>query len=103
MTTECKSRSIYPIPLILPRTLRRTVAKQHSRFIQIDDPNLTFFCDEAFTEEQAKEGVDLDALLDPHIKSHNDVLKDLPADLKIGVHLCRGKAWQLAISLRQRS
>ena len=24
------------------------------------------------------------------MKSHNDVLRDLPADLKVGVHLCRG-------------
>lgn len=60
------------------------------RFIQIDDPNMTFFCDPDFIKQQESEGVDLDALLDLHIKSHNNVLIDLPSDLRIGVHLCRG-------------
>lgn len=60
------------------------------RFVQIDDPNMTFFCDPGFIEHQEAEGVDLDALLDLHIKAHNDVLADLPSDLRIGVHLCRG-------------
>lgn len=61
-----------------------------SRFIQIDDPNLTFFCDPDFVKQQQSEGLDLDALLDLHIKSHNDVLVDLPPDLNVGIHLCRG-------------
>ena len=51
---------------------------------------MTFFCDPGFIEHQEAEGVDLDALLDLHIKSHNDVLIGLPSDLRIGVHLCRG-------------
>lgn len=58
--------------------------------IQIVDPNLTFFCDEAFISAQKFEGTDTEALLELYIKSHNDVLKDLPSDLTIGVHLCRG-------------
>jgi methionine synthase II (cobalamin-independent) len=60
------------------------------RFFQIDDPNMTFFCDPGFIKNQEAEGVDLDAMLDLHIKSHNNVLADLPADLRIGIHLCRG-------------
>ena len=60
------------------------------RFVQIDDPNMTFFCDPGFIKHQEAEGVYLDAMLDLHIKSHNDVLADLPADLRIGIHLCRG-------------
>lgn len=62
----------------------------HSRLVQIDDPNLTFFCDPEWIDIQTKEGVDLEALLDLNIKSHNDVLTDLPQDLKVGIHLCRG-------------
>ena len=34
--------------------------------------------------------MDLDALLDLQIKAHNAVLKDLPSDLRVGIHLCRG-------------
>lgn len=32
----------------------------------------------------------MEALLDLYIRSHNDVLIDLRADLRIGLHLCRG-------------
>lgn len=60
------------------------------RLIQIDDPNLSFFCDEAFISAQQAEGTDTNALLDLYVKSHNDVLNDLPQDLIVGVHLCRG-------------
>ena len=64
--------------------------EQCRRFVQIDDPHMTFFCDPGFTKHLEADGVNLDALLDLHIKSHNDVLLDLPADLRVGVHLCRG-------------
>lgn len=68
----------------------RSLLKVLRRLIQIDDPNLSFFCDEAFVSAQRAEGTDTEALLDLYVKSHNDVLKALPADLTIGVHLCRG-------------
>ena len=68
-----------------------SVTDENSRFVQIDDPNTTLFCDEGFIKHQVAEGVDMDALLDLHIKSHNDAIVDLPSDLKVGIHLCRGK------------
>lgn len=60
------------------------------RLIQIDDPNLTYFCDEGFLSAQMTLGTDTEALLNLYVKSHNDLLKDLPRDLVVGVHLCRG-------------
>lgn len=60
------------------------------RLVQIDDPNLSFFCDEGFISAQEAEGTDTEALLDSYVKSHNDVLSNLPSDLVIGIHLCRG-------------
>ena len=51
---------------------------------------MSFFCDPEFIRHQVAEGKDLVALLDLYIKSHNDVLVDLPSDLNIGIHLCRG-------------
>lgn len=60
------------------------------RFVQIDDPNLTFFCDEEFVAAQTQEGHDLEKLFDMYIEAHNAVLTDLPADLTVGIHLCRG-------------
>ena len=66
------------------------LANRFSRFVQIDDPNLTYFCDAEWIDIQAKEGNDLNALLDLCLKCHNDVLANLPSDLRVGVHLCRG-------------
>lgn len=60
------------------------------RVIQIDDPNLSFFCDETWIETCKSEGVDLERLLELYVKSHNDALKDLPSDLHVGLHICRG-------------
>jgi methionine synthase II (cobalamin-independent) len=60
------------------------------RMVQIDDPNLTFFCDEEWIKIQQAEGHDLERLFDMYIQAHNDVLVDLPKDLTVGVHLCRG-------------
>ena len=60
------------------------------RVVQIDDPNLTFLCDPEFVETSHKEGTDLEALLSLYVKAHNDVVRDLPDDLQVGIHLCRG-------------
>ena len=35
-------------------------------------------------------GLDPDAVLDTYIKAYNDCLKGRPADLVVGLHLCRG-------------
>jgi methionine synthase II (cobalamin-independent) len=46
--------------------------------------------DPDFLEAQKKEGYSLDSILDPAIKAHNFVARDLPSDLTLAVHLCRG-------------
>ncbi|KAF9874591.1 hypothetical protein CkaCkLH20_07728 [Colletotrichum karsti] len=60
------------------------------RSVQIDDPNLTFFIVEEFREGLRGDGIDPDSLLELYIWAHNEALKGLPADLHVGVHLCRG-------------
>ncbi|KAJ0275546.1 hypothetical protein Brms1b_011749 [Colletotrichum noveboracense] len=60
------------------------------RSVQIDDPNLTFFIVEDFREGLRGDGIDPDSLLDLYIWAHNEAIKNLPTDLHIGVHLCRG-------------
>jgi len=60
------------------------------RNIQFDDPLLAYFCAESMLEGMKAEGVDSEALLDLYIKVYNDILKDHPADMTIGLHLCRG-------------
>ncbi|KAK7946237.1 5-methyltetrahydropteroyltriglutamate-homocysteine methyltransferase [Apiospora aurea] len=68
----------------------QTLYKHGLRNIQIDDPHLTYFCSPQFVQGCTKDGTDTDALLDLYIRTHNRLLRDLPKDLHVGVHLCRG-------------
>ena len=67
-----------------------TLYEHGLRVVQVDDPNLSYFCDEEWLATCAKENVDLDRLLELYIQSHNDAIKDLPPDLTVGIHICRG-------------
>lgn len=60
------------------------------RNIQVDDPNLSFFCDQGFLAGLKKRGLDAQAKLESYVRMHNACLEGLPADLHVGIHLCRG-------------
>jgi methionine synthase II (cobalamin-independent) len=60
------------------------------RNVQIDDPNLAYFCDANMLAGFKSDGEDSDALLDAYIKLYNDCLSARPTDLHVGLHLCRG-------------
>lgn len=60
------------------------------RNIQIDDPNLAYFCSEKMLTGFKNDGEDSDALFDSYIKLYNDCLGGRPGDMHVGVHLCRG-------------
>jgi len=60
------------------------------RNIQIDDPLLAYFCAESMIEGMKEKGVDSEALLNTYIRAYNNCLKGRPADMTVGVHLCRG-------------
>ncbi|KAI0365469.1 UROD/MetE-like protein [Pilatotrama ljubarskyi] len=60
------------------------------RNIQIDDPLLAYFCAESMIKGMEERGVDHEALLNTYIKAYNDCLKGRPADMTVGLHLCRG-------------
>ncbi|GAM39548.1 hypothetical protein TCE0_034f11184 [Talaromyces pinophilus] len=63
------------------------------RNVQYDDPNLAYFCSEKMIEgwnaDPLNKGTTED-LLDKYIKLYNDCIANRPADLHVGVHLCRG-------------
>ena len=63
------------------------------RNIQVDDPNLTYFCDEGYLRALREVGVDARKLLETYVGVHNACLKGLPEDLHIGTHLCRGASF----------
>lgn len=60
------------------------------RHVQFDDPLLAYFCAESMIKGMEERGIDHEALLDLYIQAYNDCLKDRPADMVIGLHLCRG-------------
>lgn len=60
------------------------------RNIQIDDPNLAYFCSKKMLQGFKDDGESADDLLDSYIKLYNDCLSERPADFHVGVHLCRG-------------
>lgn len=60
------------------------------RNAQYDDPLLAYFCSTDMLSGMKEEGIDSAALLDKYIKLYNDCIRDVPADMTIGLHLCRG-------------
>lgn len=60
------------------------------RDIKIDDCTWAMLCDRDFWESMAGKGFDTEALKQTYLKLNNDALKDLPADLRISTHICRG-------------
>ncbi|KAF3062039.1 hypothetical protein GL218_02916 [Daldinia childiae] len=68
----------------------RTLYDAGLRNIQVDDPHLTYFCSSQFIEGCKKDGTNPDELLDLYTRTHNQILANKPADLHVGMHLCRG-------------
>ena len=66
------------------------LAKAGCRYIQLDEVAVALLCDPAIREQIARVGSDPDALVDLYIDSINQAVADCPADVVIGVHMCRG-------------
>lgn len=75
--------------------LRQTLYEHGCRFIEIDDPYLTFFCDPKFLPGCEEDGTDADELLDLYMKVYSWIFEPFQStatycDLHVGLHLCRG-------------
>lgn len=60
------------------------------RNIQFDDPLLAYFCAESMIKGMEELNIDHEALLETYIRAYNSCLEGRPADLNVGLHLCRG-------------
>ncbi|EHY60736.1 hypothetical protein ABEF92_007017 [Exophiala dermatitidis] len=63
------------------------------RNVQFDDPNLAYFCSEAMIEGWKKDPLNTcstDELLEKYINLYNECVAEIPSDMHVGVHLCRG-------------
>lgn len=69
----------------------RALYDEGVRNIQIDDPNMTYFCSSQFLDGCKADGTDTNVLLDVYLEAHNCFLRERPGtDLQMGMHLCRG-------------
>ena len=60
------------------------------RNVQVDDPLLAYFCDASMLKGMKAEGIDPEVELSNYIKLYNDCFEGKPADMSVGIHLCRG-------------
>jgi len=60
------------------------------RYVQLDEVALAILCDPAAREKVKAAGEDADRLVDLYIDAINEAVKGRPADMAIGVHMCRG-------------
>ncbi|BEI80886.1 hypothetical protein CcaverHIS002_0200460 [Cutaneotrichosporon cavernicola] len=63
------------------------------RNVQIDDPNLAYFCSQVMIDGWAADPANkytLDELFETYIAAYNDCLRDHKDKIHFGLHLCRG-------------
>ena len=60
------------------------------RYLQLDEVPLALLCDQNIRALAAREGDDPDKLVSLYIEALNRAIAGRPADLTIGMHLCRG-------------
>jgi len=72
------------------RSELNALAEAGCTYVQIDETAFAKFGDPDVQATLAARGDRWDALIDRYIEITNRVLKDLPATLRIGMHLCRG-------------
>ena len=60
------------------------------RYLQMDDIFFAYLCDPKQRAIKQEQGADPDWLIDRYAWMMNEAIKDRPADMLIGMHMCRG-------------
>jgi 5-methyltetrahydropteroyltriglutamate--homocysteine methyltransferase len=77
----------------LARVYREEIAALYAagcRYVQIDETNLPFMCDPNLQGHLKNIGETRDALVSKYITLINDCVRDVPADMAVTMHMCRG-------------
>jgi len=72
------------------RKVVRAFAEVGCRYLQLDEVNLAYLCDPALREQVRARGDDPDTLPLVYGGVINAAISDVPADMTITMHLCRG-------------
>lgn len=67
-----------------------SLAEAGNRYLQLDDTNLAYLCDETQREHARARGMDPDALPRLYAEIINQAIRDRPDSMTVCVHLCRG-------------
>jgi 5-methyltetrahydropteroyltriglutamate--homocysteine methyltransferase len=68
----------------------RALARAGCRYVQMDDTNLAYLCDEKLREAARQRGDDPDELPHRYASFINRVVAQKPPGMTLAVHLCRG-------------
>jgi 5-methyltetrahydropteroyltriglutamate--homocysteine methyltransferase len=66
------------------------LAKAGCSYVQLDEVAVAILCDPAAREKVRAQGEDPDRLVDLYIDAINQAVKNRPAGMTVGVHVCRG-------------
>ncbi len=72
------------------RKVVRAFADAGCRYLQLDEVNLAYLCDPALREQVKSRGDDPDKLPMIYADMINAAISDIPPDMTITMHLCRG-------------
>jgi 5-methyltetrahydropteroyltriglutamate--homocysteine methyltransferase len=75
------------------RILREEIADLAARgctYVQLDEVPLAVMCDPANMDVVRRRGEDPGVLIESYLNAINNSLRDRPANMAVGVHLCRG-------------
>ena len=74
----------------------RALAAVGCTYLQLDDPNLAYLCDDKMRDSVRRIGEDPDKLTHTYARLINESIKDRPDNMSICMHICRGNfrsAW----------
>lgn len=77
----------------ITRTYRKAVHAFYAagcRYLQMDDIFFAYLCDPKIRAERKARGEDPDWLIGRYARMMHDAIADRPADMLIGMHMCRG-------------
>jgi len=66
------------------------LAKAGCGYVQLDEVALAMLCDPAAREKVNAAGGNAEELVDLYVEAINEAVKDRPAGMVVGVHMCRG-------------
>jgi len=95
--TDWGAKSAYDDPRAffadLGKVYQGEIADLHKagcRYVQIDEVALAMLCDPVLQDKVRVSGGNPDQLIDLYVDAINEAVKGAPADMAIGVHMCRG-------------